>query len=108
MTIDAAGFSYAGAINVPPRAFATLSQVSNTYTITASDEIVECTANTFSVTLPTAVGISGRVYQIKNSGSGVITVNTTSSQTIDGALTKTLNQYDKLATVSNGTNWLAL
>lgn len=80
------------------------------YTITNTDSTVDCTANTFTITLPTAVGITGQVFNIKNSGSGVITINTTSSQTIDGQAsgTLTLNQYDNLSVQSNGSNWIIL
>jgi len=53
----------------------------STYTILDTDYFVDC-SGTFTVTLPTAVGVAGKVYVIKNSGSGSITVNTTSSQTI--------------------------
>ena len=75
----------------------------------ASETIINCTANTFTVTLPTAVGIDGRYYTIKNSGTGVITVATTSSQTIDGAATKSLpTQYDKVTVVSDGANWIII
>ena len=77
-------------------------------TLDATDYQVDCTANTFAVTLPTAVGITGRVYSIKNSGTGVITVATTSSQTIDGVTTQTLNQYDNIVVMSNGANYIIL
>ena len=50
-------------------------------TLDGTDYTIEVTANTFTVTLPTAVGITGRIYVITNSGSGVTTVGTTSSQT---------------------------
>lgn len=40
--------------------------------------------NSFNYTLPTAVSISGREYYTINSGSGVSTLLTTSSQTING------------------------
>jgi hypothetical protein len=70
------------------------------------DYQIECTANSFTVTLPTAVGVTGKVYSIKNSGTGVITLATTSSQTIDGSLTQTLTQYDNLVVFSNGANWI--
>jgi len=52
------------------------------YTATVDDFTIDCTANTFNVTLPTAVGIKGRCYNIINSGAGTITLDTTSSQTI--------------------------
>ncbi len=79
-----------------------------TYSIGSSDYLIDCTANTFTVTLPTAVSITGRIYVIKNSGSGVITVATTSSQTIDGNTTATLNQYDSITIMSNGSNWIII
>lgn len=80
------------------------------YTITTSDFIVDCTANTFTITLPTAVGTSGDAqrYVIKNSGTGVITIATTSAQTIDGGASGvlTLVQWDSLVVFSNNSNWL--
>ena len=77
------------------------------YTATISDYAINCTANTFQITLPTAVGITGRNYIIKNSGTGVITVGTTSSQTIDGATTYSLGtQYKYVHVVSDGANWI--
>ena len=62
-----------------------------TYTLTATDHTIDCTTGTFTATLPTAVGCTGREYAIKNSGTGVITVATTSSQTIDGSTTYSLS-----------------
>lgn len=76
-------------------------------TLDGSDELVDCTANSFVVTLPTAVGYTKK-YTIKNSGTGVITIATTSSQTIDGqeSGTITLSQYEAIALRSNGSNWI--
>lgn len=79
-----------------------------TYTITAADYVVDCTANTFTVTLPTAVGHT-RVHIIKNSGAGVISIATTSSQTIDGSTTYSLStQYKYIIVQSNGANWIII
>lgn len=70
----------------------------------ATDYIYLCTG-TFTITMPTAVGNSNR-YTIKNVGSGTITIDTTSSQTIDGSLTATLPvQYTSLDLVSDNSNW---
>jgi len=80
--------------------------VTTTYSISSDDYFIEGTSGTFNVTLPTAVGSAGKIYVVKNSGSGVITVDTTSSETIDGVLTKTLNQYDSVILESNGANWV--
>lgn len=77
-------------------------------TLDVTDYLINCTANTFTVTLPTAVGITGRTYIIKNSGTGIITLATTSSQTIDGVASGifTLVQWDSITVTSNGANWI--
>lgn len=81
----------------------------SSYTATLSDYTIDCTANTFTVTLPTAVGIQRRVFVIKNSGTGVITVATTSSQTIDGSTTQSLSlQYNSITVQSTGSNWIII
>lgn len=76
------------------------------YTMVDADYLVECTANTFTISLPTAVGIVGKEYVIKNSGTGTITVDPAGSETIDGDATKELVQYDAMKIMSNGTNWI--
>jgi hypothetical protein len=90
-----------GGITLPYRV------VTANYTLTSTDYTVNCNGS-FTVTLPTAVGISGIVYVVKNSGTGAITVATTSSQTIDGQLTQTLTQYDALTVVSSGSVWIII
>ncbi len=76
-------------------------------TLDATDYLIDCTSGTFTVTLPTAVGITGREYVIKNSGTGVITIGTTTAQTIDGVTTWTLPaQYDFYKVTSDGANWI--
>lgn len=80
-----------------------------TYTATLSDYTIDCTANTFTVNLPTAVGITGRIYVIKNTGTGVITIDASGSEAIDGSLTKTLStQYSSYMIQSNGVNWIII
>jgi len=80
-----------------------------TYTITATDSVIDCTSGTFTVTLPTAVGCTGRQYVIKNSGTGAITVACNGAQTIDGVTTSTLGtQYQSLTVVSNNANWIII
>lgn len=77
-----------------------------TYSILNSDYTVDCTSGTFTATLPTAVGCSGRIYVIVNSGTGTITLATTSSQTISGSTTKTLSvQYGGYQIQSDNANW---
>tara|TARA_R110002020_G_C16301409_1_gene773145 strand:- start:98 stop:1603 length:1506 start_codon:yes stop_codon:yes gene_type:complete len=82
--------------------------VSTTQAILADDQTLNCTS-TITLTLPTAAGINGKIYNIKNSGVGVITVDTTGAQTIDGTLTKTINvQWDSMTVQSTGSNWIII
>jgi hypothetical protein len=59
------------------------------------------------VTLPTAIGKEGQYFIIKNSGTGVITLDAFGSETIDGQAQQTLAvQYEAYFVVSNNTNWI--
>lgn len=108
VTFDAVGsgarFTFSDSLALPYRAITALRTLDNT------DYTVDCTANTFTVTLPTAVGITGCIYNIKNTGIGVITIATTSSQTIDGNASGalTLVQWDNLTVQSTGSNWIII
>lgn len=83
-----------------------------TYTATVSDYTIDCTSGTFTVTLPTAVGCSGRIYNIVNSGAGTITIATTSSQTFVNVTgtptTLTKAVLGNYMVQSNGANWVVL
>lgn len=78
------------------------------YPITTTDYQIECVSGTFTITLPTAIGIIGKTFSIKNSGIGKITVNTIGIQTIDDELNQYLSQYDNLMVMSNGSNWIII
>ncbi len=77
------------------------------YTIADGDYLINCTANSFTVTLPTAVGIPGRQYVVKNTGTlTTITIATTSSQTVDGAAPGTITTLTPYRVMSDGANWI--
>jgi hypothetical protein len=80
------------------------------YTATAADEtILVNAAGLVTITLPTAVGITGKIYTIKkvDATSYATTVATTSSQTIDGLSTFPLpNQWGGVNVQSDGANWV--
>lgn len=62
-----------------------------------------------TITLPTAVGHSGAHFTVTkvDTGAGVVTVATTSSQFIDGVSTYLLpNQWSSVSVHSDGTNWI--
>lgn len=71
----------------------------------ASTDYVYLISGTTTLTLPTAVGNSD-LYTVKNVGTGVVTIATTSSQTIDGTTTITLPvQYTAVDLISDTANW---
>ena len=78
------------------------------YGIQSTDYLINCTTNSFSVTLPSATSIAGKVYIIKNSGTGNITILTTSSQTIDGQSSGywIISNKNSMELMSDGANWI--
>ena len=74
------------------------------------ERVYLCGTNASTVTLPTAVGNEGFKIQIKNRISSAITVNTTSSQTIDGSATSVsiTNENDSLTFISDDANWFII
>lgn len=78
-----------------------------TYTILATDYMIDCTSGTFTVTLPPAATAGGgKVFVIKNSGTGEITIEGDGSETIDGGLTAVMStQWESLTVVSDGANY---
>lgn len=85
-----------------------------TYSITNSDYLVLVSASGggFTVTLPTASGITGQIFTIKRTDqtlANAVTIATTSSQTIDGVTTrKLMTQYEEFTVQSDGSNWVIL
>ena len=81
--------------------------ISSARTLDSTDFLVKCTGSSdFTVTLPTAASISGRIYVVKNSGSATITLATTSSQTIDGSTTLSIGPGVSYTVMSDGSNWI--
>ncbi len=84
-----------------------INSISTTTTAgdTSGTDYVYLCSGTFTLTLPTAVG-NTNLYTVKNVGVGVITVDTTSSQTIDGDLTITMPvRYTSVDLISDTANW---
>lgn len=78
------------------------------YTMTVDDYLAECSGGPYTVYLPTAVGLEGRQYAIKNIEAGLITVDPDGTETIDGSLTKILSQWDGMQIMSNGSSWIII
>lgn len=88
------------------------TNVSADYTITSDDYLIRVTSTAAArtITLPTAAGIAGRVYEIKDTSGGAgtnnITIDADGTETIDGAATATISaHYGSIKLASNGTNW---
>lgn len=87
----------------------TLRNVSSTDTFSTANETINCTSGTFTVNLPTAVGIQGTVYTLVNSGTGTITLDPNGSETINGSTTIEIKrQYVSRAVQSDGSNWIII
>lgn len=106
-TIDIINYPGLIKLRLSPR-FNALNLINSPYTIYSQDNIIIATSGTFAVTLPSAIPLSGRVFIIQNSGNGIITLNTTSSQTISGALTQQILQWESLYVASDGSNWVVI
>lgn len=64
-------------------------------------------STSYTVTMPTAVANTNR-YTLKNSSSIAQPVNTTSSQTIEGGTSITINAGNSVDLISNGANWMVI
>lgn len=80
------------------------------YTVASTDrgKVIAC-SGTFTVTLPDAVAVgAGFAVAVANYGGGTITVDPFSSQTIDGAATKSLGANTMMVACSVGGEWLSV
>lgn len=77
---------------------------SGTMFATPASDYVYLVAGAHTMTLPTAVGNKNR-YTVKNNHSAAITVNTTSSQTIDGTTSISLGPQAAVDLISDNSNW---
>jgi hypothetical protein len=83
----------------------TVVSANTTASAAAYTDYVYLASGVTTITLPTAVGNTGK-YTVKNTGTNTVTVNTTSSQTIDGSTSITIAvRYTALDFVSDGSNW---
>jgi hypothetical protein len=109
-----ADISGSAAIARSKLAYEVVASKTAAYTAVASDDLILCDASggAFTITLPTAVGISGKILVIKKTDSTLanhVTIDGSGSETIDGFTTRKLcTQHEALRIVSDGTNWQIL
>jgi len=88
----------------------TISVQSTNYSMQLYPGETVLASGNITVTLPTAVNNSNFYTVKKTDATGtVVTVNTTSSQTIDGGSTASLKvQYVSITVASDGSNWYVI
>jgi hypothetical protein len=85
--------------------------VTSNITLDSNNDLVSASGSggTFTITLPTASGITGKTFYLQrsdNTPSKLVKIATTSSQTIDGVQPVYLaTQYEQWVVFSDGSNW---
>lgn len=86
----------------------TVTTINTNYTIGTGDRdnLLNWTGGSGSMTLPPAASVGNNFYiQIRNSGSGSLTVSTSGADTINTAASVTFNINDSAFVVSDGAAW---
>jgi hypothetical protein len=73
--------------------------------VTDKDYVIDCLGGSFTVTLPSPVGMPGKSYVIKNSGEGIIDVVTKGHEGADDEFNFELKRNDSLIVHSTGSSW---
>jgi hypothetical protein len=90
----------------------TISNKTAAYTVVAGDlgKIINCTANTFTVSLTAAAtlgaGFNCWIWNTSTTATHAITVDPNASETIDGQTTIVLRAGEGMQVVCDGTNWI--
>ena len=80
----------------------------DTYTVEDADEVIICNkATAMFIYVPATLGTGQRLY-IKNINTGIVTVDLSGTETLDGELTVDLDQWDCLELVSYDTGKWAI
>lgn len=95
-------FQVSGSVSLPYREIAAASA------FTAADYTINVTAGTFAQPLPTAVGIAGRVYVLKNRGAGAVTLTPAGAELIDGAANLVVAAGGKAIVQSTNVGWITI
>lgn len=97
---------------IPSSGNKVVASYSSTTTAAGSDEVILLSGASFTLSLPTAVGITGKVYEIVHNGTSltqVYTIDPNGSETIRGNTTFLLHTNgQRIRIVSNGSNWVVL
>lgn len=107
LSVGSPGLLVGGSVSLPYIAkTADYTAGSADYTIA-----VTCSGANITILLPTAIGIAGRIYNVKKMDTTAYTViiDGSGGQTIDGDATQILSyQYDSAQIQSTGANWIMI
>ena len=77
----------------------TIRIATNNTTLTTSDQVLVCDKVTaLTVLLPAATG-TGKMFRVKNINTGVVTLDGSGAETIDGETTQAINRWDSISVV---------
>jgi hypothetical protein len=76
------------------------------YTATVDDNTLNVTSGTFTLDLPAASTCTGKTLKVKNSGTGVVTLDGNASETIEGVATFPLGKGGYVEITSTGAAWI--
>lgn len=87
-----------------------IKTVTSNYPVIPHDDVILVDAPLAAiVTLPSAIGLLGYNFVIKNMGTTSVTIVDASEETIDGSSSQVISQqYNSLTLVSNNTNWMVI
>ena len=92
-----------GSTGTTTEQFVTTDLTSNT-TLTDAHALVFC-SGIFTVTLPAAATVPGRVYRVINTGMGTITIDADGVELINGLATQTVSPGSSPSLVSDSVGW---
>lgn len=102
------GTSWQELWRMPALPWVAIDTKTGSYTVTAADrnKVLDATSGTWTLTLlAVATAGIGFLLTVRNSGTGVITLDGNASETIDGATTFKLNPGHEIQIVCDGTGW---
>ncbi len=80
--------------------------ITSATTVLVSDKTINISSGSFTQNLITSVGNTGISYEFVNSGSGIVTLDANSTETINGALTLVVPSQSGYTIKSDGSNWV--
>jgi hypothetical protein len=85
-----------------------IAAINTNYSVGVQDYTLNCTAS-LTLSLPTSIGVGGQIYNIKNGGTGTVTLNAASGEYIDGnSFVLMSTQYEAITIQSTNSSWIII